>query len=290
MRVLNIGSLNIDYVYRVDHISKPGETISSSSLTLFPGGKGANQSIALSRAGISVHHAGKVGEDGQWLLNVLQNNNVDISKILVGREKTGNALIQVSNRGENSIILFGGSNHSITREDVHFFLNDSVPGDYLLLQNEINNIEYIIEQAVKKKLKIVFNPAPMKQEVTSYPLHLIDSIILNEIEGAALSGVDSSAKMILKKLSDAFPDTEIILTLGEKGALYRSAGTELRQEAFPAIVKDTTAAGDTFIGYFLAARLCGSPIRECLKYGCQAASIAVSREGAMDSIPDYKEV
>src|SRR3982751_1755807 len=114
MQVLNFGSLNIDRVLRVPHIARPGETIASRSMSLLAGGKGANQSVALARAGVKVAHAGKVGADGQWLVDKLAAEGIDTSRVQVGAGPTGQATIQVDDAGQNAIVLLGGANQEIT--------------------------------------------------------------------------------------------------------------------------------------------------------------------------------
>ena len=143
MKIYNLGSLNIDYVYSVEHIVKPKETLSSSDIQRFAGGKGLNQSIALARAGCSIIHGGIIGTDGQFLKEILQNENIDVSNVKTLNQPTGHAIIQVDCNGQNGILLYSGTNYSIDREYVANFLNDAQEGDILLLQNEISNVEYI---------------------------------------------------------------------------------------------------------------------------------------------------
>ncbi len=289
MRVINYGSLNIDYVYRVPHISRPGETLSSSSYEVFTGGKGANQSVALARAGAQVAHAGKVGKDGEWLLSKLDSFGVDTRLITVGEGKTGHAIIQVDDEGENSIVLYPGANRQIRREEIDNALESATANETLLLQNEINNVPYLIQAGHKRGMKVCLNPAPFGDEVLTYPLHLVDTLIVNRIEGQGLAGGETTEK-IIDRLSEKLPETEIILTLGSDGALCRLHDEEFYSPGVLADTVDTTAAGDTFIGYYLASRLDGRPIMECLQIACRAAAICVSRRGAQDSIPKKKEV
>ncbi len=289
MKVINYGSVNIDYVYRVPHISLPGETIGSKSFEVFTGGKGANQSVALARAGAKVAHAGKVGKDSEWLLTKLDSLGMDTSFIAVGGGKTGHAIIQVDDKGENSIVLYPGANRQIKTEEIDSVLENAMPDDVLLLQNEINNVPYLIETGRKCGMKVCLNPAPFGDEVLEYPLHLVDTLIVNEIEGKGIVGADTREKAI-GKLSRQFPECEIIMTVGKDGAVYHSSSEEIKVPAVPADAVDTTAAGDTFIGYYIACRLQKKPIKECLETACRAAAICVSRKGAQDSIPGRDEV
>jgi ribokinase len=289
MKVLNFGSLNIDYVYRVPHLVQHGETLASHSLKIVAGGKGANQSVALARAGVKVFHAGKVGKEGSWLITKLAEAGVNTKWLKEGKESNGHAIIQVDDQGENAIILFAGANFQITEEEIDQVLEHFEKGDFLLLQNEINLIPSIIEKAHNKGLKICCNPAPMAPEVKNYPLHWIDILFVNEIEGAALVGGGSSEE-ILKKLSHRYPRAEIILTLGADGVLYQFQKTHYHVPIYPVRVVDTTAAGDTFTGYFLAYYLEGKSTQQALEFASKAAAICVSRSGAQDSIPTRAEV
>jgi ribokinase len=289
MKIINYGSLNIDYVYRVPHISQPGETLCSRTFEVFTGGKGANQSVALARAGAKVFHAGKVGTDSKWMIEKLAESEVDVSLVAVSDGKTGHAIIQVDDKGENSIVLFPGVNRQITRSETEKALIKVEKGDILLQQNEINEVPYIIKVGHKHGMKICLNPAPFSKEVLDYPLHLVDILIVNEIEGKGLSGENTPDK-IVSVLSRKFPKAEIILTLGSKGVMYKSMREEVTVPAVKVKSVDTTAAGDTFIGYYLASWLENKPVKQSLEIACKAAAICVSRKGAQDSIPYIEEV
>ena len=165
MKILNFGSCNIDYVYKLDHIVCVGETEQSQSLSVFPGGKGLNQSISLARAGAEVYHAGCIGSDGELLLETLTQSGVDLRYIKHVPEKNGHAIIQVSEKGENSIFLYAGSNAMITEEFVDEVIGAFDEGDFIVLQNEINNMDYIIRSAHQKGMKIVLNPSPINENI-----------------------------------------------------------------------------------------------------------------------------
>ena len=290
MKVLNFGSLNIDMVYHTSHIVRPGETISSKSLSVHPGGKGANQSAALAKAGAEVYHAGKVGRDGVWLLNKLKSFGVDTEYVTVGDESTGHAIIQLSSDGENTIVLFGGGNKKITREEVLSVLDKFSEGDILLLQNEINLIPLIMKEAHSKGMRIYFNPAPYSPEVHDYPLEVVDAFIVNETEGAGLSGGQEDPEDIIRTLTRKYPGSEVILTLGKDGVLYGQDDLRASAGIVDLPVVDTTAAGDTFIGYYIAERMRSVPVDIALDTSCRASSLTVSRMGAMESIPSRGEL
>jgi len=284
MHILNFGSLNIDYVHRVDHIARPGETVAGRSLEVFAGGKGANQSVALARAGAEVFHAGRIGEDGVWLKDKLKHTGVDVSLIEVdSKVKTGHAVIQVDDTGENAILLQGGANQTITQDQIDKTLTMFELGDTLLMQNEISEGAYLIEAASKRGLSICLNPAPMSDDVRGWPLERVSLLIVNQTEGEALCG-EADPWAMLPKLVE-MTGGEALVTLGEEGALYGCADEAIHQPAVPADVIDTTAAGDTFIGYYLARRAQGDSVEQCLKFAVTAASVCVAKTGAMDSIP-----
>ncbi|MDD4881271.1 MAG: ribokinase [Gallionellaceae bacterium] len=284
MQILNIGSINIDHVYEVDHFVRPGETLGGLSYNTFAGGKGFNQSVALTRAGTAPLHAGRVGKDAAWLLQRLKQEGVDTSHVIVGETTTGHAVIQVVPGGENAIVLHGGENQLITEADIASALSSCSPGDYLLLQNETSSVAQAIKRAHERGLRIVFNPAPMTAEVQDYPLEFVDIFILNETEAEGLTGKTDPAGAGAR-MCEQFPRSATVLTLGNKGAMYFDANSMHHEPALPVDAVDTTAAGDTFIGYFLAELMqTGEPVKALAK-GCRAAAICVTRAGASDSIP-----
>ena len=291
MRVLNFGSLNVDHVYRLPHIVRPGETQGSASYARFPGGKGANQSVALARAGAAVWHAGMVGPESAWLRARLAGDGVRTEFIRIDDEPGGHAIIQVEeDSGQNSIVLYGGANQRIAPEHMMQALAAFTPGDVLLLQNEINATAALIWRGHTAGLRVCLNPAPMDPTVLDFPLDLLDLLIVNEHEGEALSG-ETAPERILDALAAKLPQTRLCLTLGKDGVGFREVGgSTIFQPASAHQAVDTTAAGDTFIGYFLAGELAGKTIPEALAYASEAAGLSVTRPGAMDSIPWASEL
>ncbi len=289
MKILNFGSLNIDYVYAVDHFVRPGETLASSSMERHSGGKGLNQSIALANAGLQVFHGGKIGPEGEFLRDGLTKAGVNTDLIIKSDQPTGHAIIQVAPSGENSILLYGGANRSISKHDVDHALSRCTAGDWLLTQNETNNVPYLLERAAARGLKNFINPAPMTLEVSKYPLHLVSMLIVNEIEGAGLSGKTEYPE-ILKALRQQYPHAAVLLTLGAQGILYADQKESFSRAAEKAKVVDTTGAGDTFTGYFLASLAEEWNPRIAADRASRAAAICVSRRGAADSIPKRGEV
>lgn len=289
MRILNFGSLNIDFVYEVDHFVRAGETLSSTKLEKFCGGKGLNQSLALARAGANVCHAGCVGVDGVILTDILIEGGVDCSFVEILDEATGHAIIQVDKKGENCILLYGGANNGITTEQIDKVLGSFEKGDYILLQNEINNLDLIIEKASQLGIEIILNPSPISDSLKKLPLHKISYFLLNEIEGKELSDKEEPDE-ILKELRLKYPESVIVLTLGSKGAIYDDNEMRCSHGIYDVDVVDTTAAGDTFTGYFIHEITSGSKPEKALEMAAKAAALAVSRIGASPSIPMRKEV
>ena len=289
-KICNFGSINIDHVYRVKDFVQPGETLNSLSYQIFPGGKGLNQSIALARAGASVFHAGAVGLDGGWLVERLVDEGVSTDFIVQSETATGHAIIQVTDSGENSIILYSGANRTISSNDISHSLGKFSKGDYCLVQNEINAVNEIINEANRQQVKVVFNPAPMTPEVLDYPLQKVDILIVNQVEGSMLSGEESPKKIIHQLRSD-YIDTAVLLSLGKEGLVYSDENHPwLEYPGRFVDVVDTTAAGDTLIGYFLASIMNGLSVEEALETGISASALCVTKAGAADSIPTVDEV
>ncbi len=289
-KVLNFGSLNLDHVYAVDHIVVEGETQASLGYQLLAGGKGANQSVALARAGAEVYHAGRIGPEGGLLRDKLARAGVKVEFVLVGDGPTGQAIIQVDRQGRNAIVLFPGENQRIASGFVDETLARFGAGDWLLLQNEINGAGDLIRAGKRRGLRVALNPAPMTPDVTGFPLAELDLIVANEIEAEQLTG-ESELPAQFAALRRLCPAAELVVTLGKRGVSAQADGNEtISLPALRVKAVDTTAAGDTFVGYFLAERLRGADLTTALRSGCKAAALGVTRPGAMDSIPTRAEV
>ena len=289
MKVLNFGSLNIDYVYSVDHFVRAGETLSSEKMEKFCGGKGLNQSIALARAGAPVYHAGIVGAEGKMLTDVLEQYGVNTQFVKKSPSSNGHAIIQIDKNGQNCILLYGGTNREITPEMVDEVLENFSAGDILVLQNEINCMETILQKAHEKGMRIALTPSPIDESLKELPLEYVTWFLLNEVEGNELTG-ETDPETIAVKLREKYPAGRIVLTLGKQGVLYYDGGEFLRHGIYPTKVVDTTAAGDTFTGFFLSCVLQGKGEAIALELASKASSIAVSIKGAANSIPTLEEV
>ena len=289
MRVLNIGSMNLDHVYSVDHIVQPGETEASLELQDFLGGKGMNQSVALAKAGVATYQGGMIGPDGQPFLDACAEFGVNSDYIRQIAVPTGHAIIQRDKNAQNCILLYGGANQCLTEEYVDGVLADFGADDILLLQNEVNMMPYIVDKAYEHGMTIALNPSPFNEKLDAVDMGKISIFLLNEVEGGQITGL-TDPDDIIAKLLEMYPAARIVLTLGGDGAVYADATQKHYQPIFKVQAVDTTAAGDTFSGYFLAGLCDGMEIPDVLRMSAKASSIAVSRAGAVPSIPYRAEV
>lgn len=289
MKILNFGSLNLDYVYQVPRFLAPGETMAAVAVNVVPGGKGLNQSIALSRAGAKVLHAGTVGAGSNMLTELLTDNGVDLRFLKKSNGIQGNAVIQVVPSGENAILLCGGSNREITSAQVRETLSQFNEDDWLILQNEVSCLAEMVEEAGKRKMHIVLNPSPFEEQLLKLNYDVIDWLFINEVEGRQMTG-ESEPEKILSVLRSAHPKMNIVLTLGKQGAICDTPAERVQQPVFSVQAVDTTAAGDTFTGYFIASFTQGYSLKQSMERAAAASAISVSRPGASVSIPFASEV
>lgn len=292
MKVLNFGSLNVDYVYKVNHIVQKGETQLVLSRNIFPGGKGLNQSLALKRAGLSVYHAGSIGSGGEFLLDILRDENINTNMVRSLNEvPVGHTIIQNSMDGDNSILVYGGANQSITQSQIGDTLDNFSKGDYLVLQNEVNLLKELIDLAHSKGLIVVLNPSPISLIFEDVDFSKINYLFLNEIEAQILThSKTADPEELIKGIDEKWPNVQVFLTLGDGGSVYLYKGEHIFQKAYKVPVVDTTSAGDTFTGFCLAGIIEGLTISEAIDYAARAAAIAVTKLGAAPSIPTKKVV
>jgi ribokinase len=289
MTIYNFGSINLDHLYQLDHFVRPGETMASNGYQCLLGGKGANQSVALAKAGADVKHVGAIHHSDQSVIDQLESLGVDTGLIKRIDVPTGHAIIQLTKEAENSIILYQGANHALTQEQVDQVLSQANAGDWVLLQNETNLIEYIMQKAQEHKVKVAFNPAPMDAELTKKVLGFVDLLIVNEVEAMDLIGttdIDST----IEAFPQAYPDLAVLMTLGKAGVCYFDGEERLSVKAFSVEALDTTAAGDTFIGFCLSSLMKGDDMKHAITRACAASAICVTRLGAASSIPTQDEV
>ncbi len=284
MTILNFGSINVDHVYRLPTIVKPGQTLASEGLTIGLGGKGANQSVAIAAAGGEVKHFGRLGKDCRWAEQQLAQRGVDTEHIALVDEPSGHAIIQLDCNGENAIVVHGGANLSFARSSLAAVLNSSDQWSHLLMQNECNLMADAIELAHGKSLPVILNPAPMSDTAIAAPLHRVNTLVVNETEANKLSG-QSSPQAALDFLHKTYPQIRLVMTLGGAGAMLVHGDERLIIEATKVDVVDTTAAGDTFVGYFVAGLAAGISNAENLARAVVAGTLAVTQAGAVASIP-----
>lgn len=289
--IYNFGSLNIDYVYEIQAIACPGQTVSANTRKTFPGGKGLNQSIAMARAGAAVTHLGYYGkQEAKFLVDLLSEAGVQ-THLLKGVDATnGHAVIQVENSGENAIVVFGGTNQMVDSAYVKEVADIIREGDWVLFQNEMSCVAEMMTEVYRKGGKIILNPSPFNETIKTFPLDKVTLFFVNHAEGKALTNQETP-EAICEAFGGMYPQSAMILTMGEKGALYFDGNRTVRQSAHKAkVVLDTTGAGDTFTGYFVAGLSQGLSEAQALKRAAIAAALAVEKMGAASSIPFLKAV
>lgn len=289
MKILNFGSLNIDIFFRVENIVKPGETISAKSIEKRPGGKGLNQSVALSKSFENVYHAGSVGDDGVFLIDYLKSENINTKYIKKSDKLTGNAIIQVDDKGENSIVLYKGANFDNDKKFIDEVLDNFDKDDILLLQNEISSMKYLIDKAYEKGMKIVLNPSPITDEIKEFDFNKIDLLLVNEIESKDIANKDNIDESINYFMA-TYPNINLIVTLGSKGSIFVNKNEKIKQEGIKVESVDSTGAGDTFTGFFVSYFYQGKNVRDCLKFASLASALSVTKSGASISIPSLCDV
>ena len=289
MKVLCFGSANLDHVYKVDHFTVPGETQGCLEYNIKCGGKGVNQAIAMALAGNDTYFAGIIGSDGGLLKDALVDKGVHIDYMKISNKPPGHAIIEVDQSGQNHILLYGGTNKEIDFEYIDEVLSHFSKGDIVVLQNEINNVPYIIERCYEKEMKIFFNAAPYDIAVKNYPIEKVTWLVVNETEGATLSNEEDYEK-IIQTLKQKYPHTHILFTMGKEGSRVLTDKEDIKVEALKVNAVDTTGAGDTYIGYFVRGIVEEMPLLETAQMATKASAIAVTRFGAVDSIPNYEEV
>ncbi|MBQ9038795.1 MAG: ribokinase [Clostridia bacterium] len=293
MKILNFGSLNVDYVYSVEYFVRAGETLKANSREVLPGGKGLNQSVALARAGAQVYHAGCIGADGEFLRELLNKKGVNTEYLRTIDGMQGHTIIQVDKKGENCILLYGGTNRRIGDSQIDETLAHFGQGDWLVLQNEVNSLPRIVDAAFARGMRIVLNPSPYEEGLKEVDFGKLSWLLVNEVEACQCSGSDEPERA-WDVLHARYPRLSVLITLGSAGSIAHAVGPDgvdtVRQQAFRADAVDTTAAGDTFTGFFIGGLAEGRPLNECMRRASMASAISVTRMGAAVSIPKVEEV
>lgn len=285
MAIWNLGSINADMVYAMPHLPAAGETLAARSLDRFLGGKGANMSVAATRAGSSVNHIGAVGPDGEWAVERLKAYGVGTGHIVQADTPTGHAIIAVEPEGENQIILFPGANRALSQDQVDRALSQASAGDILVMQNETSMQAEAAQLGRQKGLCVCYAAAPFDADAVQAVLPYLDFLILNEIEAQQLAQATG-------KQPGELGIKDVIITLGAKGARHIDGDTGAVSDvpALPVTPVDTTGAGDTFTGYVLSGLDLGLTVAEAMEQASRAGALMVTRRGTADVIPDLKEV
>jgi len=283
MTIFNFGSINIDNVYQLDHFPAPGETLAARSFHVGLGGKGANQSVAAARAGANIQHIGAIGADSDWTLEIMNKANVSTKFVKSSSQPTGHAIINLDASAENTIVIVDGANHDMDVAWLDAALADAKPGDWFLLQNETNMCAHAARRASARGLKIAYSAAPFNEKALQEILPICDLLVLNEVEVA-------QARAAIRDFDILLDRAVLVVTKGARGAEFRSAD---KSESFRSIVvkaKDTTGAGDTFLGYLLAQLEADQDLDAAIECAIAAAAIQVTRMGAISAIPFLSEV
>lgn len=285
MTIYNLGSINADHIYEVEHLPSPGETLSANSFVTGLGGKGINQSVAASLAGSEVVHIGAVGPDGDWAVDRIAGYGVDTGHISRIETPTGHAIVNVDQSGENAIVIFSGANTCQSIEQIEKALGRAVDGDILLLQNETDLQAEAAAIAHGLGMKVIYSAAPFSVGAVKKVLNNTTVLMMNKVESEQLCARLETELMDL-------PVSDIVVTKGSGGAdwLCPATGETLNVASFSVTAVDTTAAGDTFAGYFAAGLDQGFSIKDAMALGSAAAAIKVTRKGTADAIPMRAEV
>ena len=296
MKVLCFGSANLDHVYKVDHFTVPGETQGCLEYDIKCGGKGVNQAIAMALAANDTYFAGIIGSDGGLLKDALVDKGVHIDYMKISNKPTGHAIIEVDQSGQNHILLYGGTNKEIDFEYIDEVLSHFSKGDIVVLQNEINNVPYIIERCYEKEMKSFFNAAPYDIAVKNYPIEKVTWLVVNETEGAALSNEEDYEK-IIQTLKQKYPHTHILFTMGKEGSRAYYKNLRVEQPGFTVKAIETTGAGDTFCGCSINGvlkygldNLDEEKLKEILTYANAGAALITMKKGAIRSMPEPQNI
>ena len=291
-----IGSLNMDLVVNVDTMPKPGQTIIGSNFKEVPGGKGANQAVAMARLNGNVSMIGKVGEDGfgQTLINSLKNDKVDTTYIQTSKGATGVALITVDKNAQNSIVVSPGANFEVKEDDIDNNIEAIKNSDIVVLQLEtpLNTIKYALNKAKELNKYTILNPAPAVK-LDDEIIKNVDLLTPNETELEIISGVSIETEEDIQKAAQIMIEKgvkELIVTLGSKGSLYINKEKSMFKKAYKVEAVDTTAAGDSYTGALAVALSQDKNIEDEMDFASKVGALSVLKEGAQSSLPTLEYV
>ena len=291
-----IGSLNMDLVVNVDTMPKPGQTIIGSNFKEVPGGKGANQAVAMARLNGNVSMIGKVGEDGfgQTLINSLKNDKVDTTYIQTAKGATGVVLITVDKNAQNSIVVSPGANFEVKEDDIDNNIEAIKNSDIVVLQLEtpLNTIKYALNKAKELNKYTILNPAPAVK-LDDEIIKNVDLLTPNETELEIISGVSIETEEDIQKAAQIMIEKgvkELIVTLGSKGSLYINKEKSMFKKAYKVEAVDTTAAGDSYTGALAVALSQDKNIEDAMDFASKVGALSVLKEGAQSSLPTLEDV
>ena len=291
-----IGSLNMDLVVNVDTMPKPGQTIIGSNFKEVPGGKGANQAVAMARLNGNVSMIDKVGEDGfgQTLINSLKNDKVDTTYIQTAKGATGVALITVDKNAQNSIVVSPGANFEVKEDDIDNNIEAIKNSDIVVLQLEtpLDTIKYALNKAKELNKYTILNPAPAVK-LDDEIIKNVDLLTPNETELEIISGVSIENEEDIQKAAQIMIEKgvkELIVTLGSKGSLYINKEKSMFKKAYKVEAVDTTAAGDSYTGALAVALSQDKGMEEAMDFASKVGALSVLKEGAQSSLPTLDDV
>ncbi|MBN2292838.1 MAG: ribokinase [Pirellulales bacterium] len=295
--IVVIGSSNVDLIMKMDHLPEKGETVTDAEFMQVYGGKGANQAVAAARAGGRVAFVNCVGEDAYTprMVENYRNDGIDTRFVFTERGMTsGHALVMIGDKGENYLSVDPGANYRLTPKRIDEAMPVIDDAAVIVMQYEIpeETIKYVIDYANKKTIPVLWNFAPARTFDLSYTSK-INTLVVNELEAGYL------AQMTIETEHDVEPTASkllkggienVIITLGQNGAILVNGDETVRVPAFEVDAVDTTAAGDTFCGSFAVAYVEGKSFKEALRFASAASAICVTRMGAQPSVPKRKEI
>jgi len=296
-KILVVGSSNTDMVIKTDHLPRAGETVLGGTFFMNPGGKGANQAVAVARLGGRIAFICKTGSDvfGHQAYQLFEEEGIDISYVFSDTDRpSGVALITVDENGENCIVVASGANAHLTPHDISTVETAIDEADFVLMQLEIpiETVEFVAKKAAEKNKKVILNPAPARI-LSKELLQNLFVITPNETEAEIISGMkitdEASVLEAAERITELGVDN-VVITLGSKGAFVYGEGICEMAPAFRVKAQDTTAAGDIFNGALAVALAEDRSMLDAVRFACKAAAISVTRVGAQSSAPYRNEV